>query len=201
MKITLGSGDGGLYSDGLPRLVILNITTDAGALIQLPYPTDRTLMVLFADMARYNPATTEPKGVVAHEGASGPASMSSFVSDPARIQRGDIVRSLVDMVPPPDDGNPQEIFKDREYRVIDVYEQTLEVIDDTSDHKRRLPMLKTAVELVRKGVVAHQTEVLKEQVVACAACRADVALILRDGAYRGVCGSCGNANLKESSVA
>lgn len=181
--IELGEGDGLLYPDGLPRLVIVT----SGA-TRIPYPADRTISQLYADIARLGTPMVVSSSIQTTEAS---VSFTSTSSNPDLIEKGDTVT----FTGSPIDG--EDLTTGTDCHILDLIKQNgvlvgYEIINDAAATPRRISVLASDVILVRKYVPPTKVEGLKEQVFTCACGEQGVA-VKGDGVYTGVCSHCGKS--------
>lgn len=211
MDIRFHEDDGLLQPDGLPKIVVVSVDG-----VRFPYETSKTIAELYEQVIKIPKsaikALEEIKslgGCMCGRGEWCESCQPSSALNKARniasealapretasiIQRADIVRYKGHY----EDGqlieDPEgELVAGREYYVLAVDKKTVAIIDHSAPVPIRLTVLKTDVELVRKGErVTHKKSVFEK--LATCSCGEVAALERRpDGSYSGTCIKCNEA--------
>ncbi len=218
LRLEICENDAPLYEDGIAKLVVIEIS-DGKKTVRVPFSAETVL----SDIIRSCNSTFEkmqntsqardvvpvPQRPLAGVGAEQPripphgsgAALATEVPTPAGFSPGDVVLCLIDIKPDSADGkgDPQEIFKGREYRILSRHLDRsvtppivmgYDIIDDTAATPRRLPIKAESLQLVRTAPPKPPRKIEYEMIGKCPACAKEVALSLRDDAYVGKCEYC-----------
>ena len=207
MEITLKE-DNGLFFDGVPTLVVVDVVLNDGRRVKFPYEAGRTISDLYLDlsclkvpekvaaevMARTDPPTfklahsVEVPDVV-HQV---PQPVSRETPDPNKIEKGDIVRCIFLENRNDHAGNPAtiDLAVGGMYRVTKVVQGGFMVLDDHAPMKFNLFLARHEVELAKKGEPIEKKKLFLEEGVNCPKCNTLVYCGLHNGFYIGKC-ECG----------
>lgn len=161
MKIELCEDNGCFSDDGVPSIVIVQLTGDDGKVVRVPYKAQRKIADIYRDAVKMmEKAVSRPMFQTAmfpikviNEAAEVPQKFF----DNFLIEREDIVNCI--KVIPRDEGVEQDIIPvvGQEYRVLNIVKQNgeiifYEVLDDKKDNKIRMPVYAEEVSLLRKRI-------------------------------------------------
>lgn len=197
MIIQLGEHDGMMYEDGVPRLIVVNVTTDDGRKFSFPHAADAQIRDLYEKVNRvpktaHTPVQPIPQPPVRVEVSAAPANSGSS------IERNDIVRYTGE------DSDDGDIKKNDEVRVIDIQKRNdkvvaYAVVNDNHPTPIRITLLPQDVVLVRKGKKPPVKRSVLNYSSTCDACGEEVILEAVGESLQGQCEmpGCGKVIVKE----
>ena len=195
--------DNSLINDGVPTLIVVDITKDDGTNIRMPYEADKTIQQLYADVSKIPSLPTRKREMVFKENHKTQEdinlndALTDVLGDQSKtIQSEDIVQCV--HVVERDDGLEEDMtpILGHEYRVIEVLKKgpnvmAYHVLDDKADTKIRIPVFPNEIKLLRKKPPLRPEErrVMRPSVIKKCDCGEDAALLLSEDEtkYEGEC--------------
>lgn len=217
MKIELGENDSLLFEDGIPRSIVVTVITDGGKKHVFPYPSEKSMSALYADVKRLTGLTGEQVKIssalsletLPSVPTETPAPAPPISSNPNEIEAEDIVRCVNVFSRYDGPGQPPtvELQTGAEYRVLKVHRMMVDVpgqgqirqatgydiINDNAPVPKRVTVFPNEVVLVRKRAPAAPKVLKFEMMAACGYCGTDNALAIDEirNIYVGSCSKCG----------
>lgn len=205
MTITIGEDNGFLFG-GIPSLVVVAVTFDDGRVVRFPYPADKPINALYADLAKLN--NDNPMLPDDMEFPESKLRKTLGVDDvppanPTKIEKGDIVRCVFLENRNDHAGAPAtiDLSVGGIYRVHKCVPQGYQVIDDNAPMKFIMFLARHEVELVEKGKPIEKKVLFIEREFNCPKCNLMIYCELHNGFFIGKC-DCGQdikISLKEAN--
>jgi hypothetical protein len=195
IKIELTDGDGDIHDDGLPRLIVVNVTYSGGKVKRFPWQADKSITELFGALGNVKVSRENIEESITKEDIE--AVRKVVLADAGirstEIERGDIVKcvKINGQNLGPAAGGTIFLRKGALYEVQEVLQVGYEVVEVNGAEMRRILADFDEVELVEKGKLSRAAKDLTLTAVRkCPACGEDTAIPKGDNGYMGACSGC-----------